>query len=513
MAESFRVRVACAVAVVAFLAVVLLIARRSAPMFPVSDEAVTELATLNVLHGRQLLGPYSRYPWHHPGPALFYLLAPFYGISGWRATGLAAGALSIGVFGVGLATWVLFRRGGAALALAVASTMTLLLARVPGVLVSPWNPHAAAILAMPVAILSAAAAAGWPAAIPLLAGFGSIVVQTHVATLPHVAIAVGVTLAALVLAPAIAPPSRIAKQTAAILLVLWLLPLIEQVSGGGNMGRLLGFAMTPQPGAGLSVAIHAWADALLSVFRPGFGVPLGLLVTPDPARWVVLAAFGEVLLLAAVAIWARTSGRSMHRWIATQLLATSVVSLWAVSRIPDGVHDHEVFWIAVVGALNAGVIIAWPLALTNVEQWRAALAPILVLLVAGLAAAGGNEVVRMDARSHSPSFNDRLIRNLTGAVDAEITRTGSRKTTVLIDQRVWPAAAGVVLQLRKAGRTLAVEPDLAHMFSGTLAADGSEDLEVSFCGGPCHEQQSARPGNVVIWLADGIAVDAVAKVR
>jgi hypothetical protein len=82
---------------------------------------------------------------------------------------------------------------------------------------------------------------------------------------------------------------------------------------------------------------------------------------------------------------------------------------------------------------------------------------------------------------------------------------------MLIDQRVWPAAAGVILQLRKAGRVLAVEPDLAHMFSGTLPAGGSEDLEVSFCGGPCHERQSARPGNVVVWLGEGIAVDALAR--
>ena len=61
-----------------------------------------------------------------------------------------------------------------------------------------------------------------------------------------------------------------------------------------------------------------------------------------------------------------------------------------------------------------------------------------------------------------------------------------------IDQQVYGRRRQVMLQLRKAGRVLAVEPDLAHMFSGTLPADGSEDLEMSFCGGPCHERQSAR---------------------
>jgi hypothetical protein len=494
---------------VILVALVLLVARRSGPMFPVADEAVTELATLNAAHGRQLLGPYSRYPWHHPGPALFYLLAPFYEASGRRATGLSAGALAINVFSLALAVWVLWRRGGAALALMCAAAMALLLARVPAVLVSPWNPHVAAILAASVVILSASAAAGWPVALPVAAGLLSIVVQTHIATLPLAAVAIG-TAAASLIAPGFAKSSRLLAATAVVLVAVWFVPFVEQVSpGGGNVGRLWRFAMTPSSGAGWPAAIRNWADALLSLLRPSFSVPVGVLVSPGSSAMTIAAAFGELLLLSAVALWARAHGRRIYAWMAVQLLATTLIALWAVSRIPDGVHDHEVFWIAVVGALNAGVILAWPLAATSLDEWRRSSAIVLALLVAGVATAGSVELVRMVDRSHALSFNDRLIRNLAGAVDAEIARVGSGNTLIKIDQRVWPAAAGVILQLRKTGRLLAVEPDLAHMFSGTLAADGSEDLEVSFCGGPCHEQLAGRPGNVVVWLGDGIAVDAV----
>lgn len=479
-------------------------------MFPVADEAVTELAALNALHGRQLLGPYSRYSWHHPGPALFYFLAPFYEASGRRATGLAAGALTIGIGALGLAAWVLFRRGGAAVAVPLSLMATVLLARVPGVVVSPWNPHVAAILAIPMLILGAAAAAGWPLGLPLLAGVASVVVQSHIATLPLAAIALGA--GAVALETSGVQRSKTVRQTAAVLFAVWLLPVVEQfLPAGGNISRLLQFALTPQPHDSWSIAIQVWADALLSIFRSDFRVPLGLLVAHDSVRWTVAAAVGELLLLAAVAVWARVTGRSLYMWIALELLGASVVSLWAVSRIPDGVHDHEVFWIAMVGALNAGIILACPLALTSLDQWRSTSAFVLAAFVTVIAAGGFNQLRLMTARSHEPSANDRLIRNLTTAVDAEITRTGSRKTTVLIDQRVWPAAAGVILQLRKAGRVLAVEPDLAHMFSGALPADGSENLEVSFCGGPCHERQSARPGNVVVWLGEGIAVDAMTK--
>ncbi len=37
-----------------------------------------ELYTIHATHAAQFLGPYSQYGWHHPGPMLFYLLAPFY---------------------------------------------------------------------------------------------------------------------------------------------------------------------------------------------------------------------------------------------------------------------------------------------------------------------------------------------------------------------------------------------------------------------------------------------------
>jgi hypothetical protein len=501
-------RIALLASSAAFLALVLLVARRAAPMFPVADEAVTELATLNALHGRQLLGPYSRYPWHHPGPAIFYLLAPLYEASGKRATGLAAAALTMGIVGLGLAAWVAFRKGGAALAVAMTFAATILLARVPGVTVSPWNPHVAAVLAFPMLILAGAAAAGWPLALPLLAGVASIVLQTHIAVMPLVGIALAVGVIGL--ARSDAHRRRTLTQTAVVLVVIWLVPVVEQfLPGGGNIGRLVQFALTPQPSVDFAIAIQSWADAVMSIVRPDFHVPLGLLAPHDPVQSTVVAAFAELLLLAAVAVWARANGRSLHMWIALELLAATAVSLWAVWRIPDGIHDHEVFWIALIGALNGGAILACPFALASLDRWRAAASIVVTGFLLFIAAAGVNELGLMAARSHSPSANDRLIRNLTTAVDTEITRTGSRRTTVLIDQRVWPAAAGVILQLQKAGRVLAVEPDLAHMFSGTLAADGSEDFEVSFCGGPCHERQAARPGNVVIWLGEGIAVDAI----
>src|SRR5471030_794226 len=58
------------------------------------DQAVIQLRTLDV-GGRHtpLIGPYSRYGWSHPGPALFYALAPILRLFGGHDTGVLAGAV------------------------------------------------------------------------------------------------------------------------------------------------------------------------------------------------------------------------------------------------------------------------------------------------------------------------------------------------------------------------------------------------------------------------------------
>ena len=69
---------------------------RSAPVqYPVSDIAVTELYTRLAGHGELLVGPYSRYSWHHPGPFYFYVLWPFYAVSGGHTAGLSVGAWAV----------------------------------------------------------------------------------------------------------------------------------------------------------------------------------------------------------------------------------------------------------------------------------------------------------------------------------------------------------------------------------------------------------------------------------
>jgi hypothetical protein len=553
------------VAVCLFLVVGVSIARGSSATFPVSDEAVTELATLNALQGGQRLGPYSRYAWHHPGPALFYLLAPFYAAGGRQTAALSSGALAISVSALALIAWVLYRRGGPVAAAIFAILAFVYLRRLGELLVSPWNAHAAVLPAAAVVVLGAAVAAGdviWLPALVLLASFA---VQTHIATLPLVACVFGSLL--LVRLPpsclrrfrlrqgygethgsqvdsrakAVGASRRSSLEptasaggkadttygmarttpgptyrlvwwlTAAVLVLMWAIPVLEELtSKPGNLTHLWQFAIAPGGSAAPAVAFEAWADTMTVPLRAAASLPRGLLLTHDGPGWIGLMAIAELAGLTAAAVWARRRARPFHVWLAVQVLLVSVAGLLMATRIPDGIHDHEMFWMSAVGLLNVTAIAAsFAFRPEGRRRLMVSAAAVTTLLIGGVAVTAVLELKRLADRSHVTTRADARIERATHAVEAEITRTGSSRPKILIDQRVWEPAAGVILQLRKKGAAVAVQPGLERMLSGTEAANGTEDLEITFCGGPCHEGLIARPGNNVVLFGDGLAIDAI----
>jgi len=69
--------------------------------FPYGDVAVIELVTGAATRQFVALGPYSQYGWHHPGPLMFYALAPFAVLFGFKSIGLSIGAAVINLLALG----------------------------------------------------------------------------------------------------------------------------------------------------------------------------------------------------------------------------------------------------------------------------------------------------------------------------------------------------------------------------------------------------------------------------
>src|SRR5262249_4959114 len=165
--------------------VITTLGHRAPPFREVSDGAILEIYTLEALRGTLLVGPYSRFGWHHPGPLYFYLLAPWYWLSGYHTAGMQAGALVINFAATLLIIRCVAANASAPTAVAVFVSIAVYILRAGDLIVSAWNPHIIVLPLVAYVVLAAAMFADprrghllW------LVGVGTLLAQTHVAMVP-----------------------------------------------------------------------------------------------------------------------------------------------------------------------------------------------------------------------------------------------------------------------------------------------------------------------------------------
>ena len=98
---------------------------------PYQDHAIIEWRTRDLFEHFPLVGPYSRFDWFHPGPALFAVLALPYHLAGATSGALAFSALVVNGAAV-LATLLIARRRGGLPMLMVTGAVVLVLVERPG---------------------------------------------------------------------------------------------------------------------------------------------------------------------------------------------------------------------------------------------------------------------------------------------------------------------------------------------------------------------------------------------
>ncbi|MEQ1727229.1 MAG: hypothetical protein ABL982_02520 [Vicinamibacterales bacterium] len=464
--------------------------------------AVIESYTFLASRAELLLGAYSRFQWHHPGPLVFYLLAPFYVLAGARTAGLHAGAAAIAIGSLALVAAVLVRRR-ASLAVLVGGSLALLSWRAAEATASPWNPH---VPLLPMAALVMAAAdvtAGRAWLLPAVALLASLAGQAHIAMLPC-ALALGaVPFVRAVVGAVVRGHDRVLWRsslfaTLLTLLVVWALPLYDQFTGTprGNITELWSFFVEQtRPGQTLSVAVSAWADMLSGVLRPDFYVAHGWPFVESPVLWAEWVTLGALALVALLA-W-----RGLHRRdlfdaaLGGLLLISAVVSLWSTTRIAETIFDHDIFWMATLGALILAV--AADLALSTLAE-RLVLIPgvasrvVCALLLGAAAVAPAAEVDAVARRSMAPTAEARIAEALADDLDTYMARQGIARALVTIDQDAWGVAAGAILALQKRGTIVSVEEDWVVMFTPAFRATGREDAVINVVMPPEHLRLTAR---------------------
>jgi hypothetical protein len=463
----------------------LVVATRHAPPFrEVSDGAILEIYALEALDGTLLVGPYSRFGWHHPGPLFFYVAAPWYWMSGHHTAGLQAGALAINLAAIALILWTAARMAPAPLAIAVAVVTAWYTWRAGDLIVSVWNPHVIVLPMLAFVVVSAAlAATGRRALLLFLVLLGSFLVQTHLAMAPLVAVVGGTAV--------VARRDALRDTWARVCLlavVLWLPPILEQASHTpGNLTRIVTFfAGDASSGQSLGIALAAWSTASTSALTRDFVVALGRDFRTPESAWPVVWAVAQVVLLVGAAAWARRRGDRATMWFASTCVLASAVAFAATTRIRGEIVDHEIFWMPALGALNAGVIagVLATSAAQMLDRHRSVVRQLVAVacyLSFFVAVAVGLIGVR-HILTRSRTADDHNVDVLTEDIRRHVGQAHPRRILFRIEQPVWTIAAGALLRLYKDDLKFAVDERWTTMFGEAFEADGSEDAILTITG-------------------------------
>ncbi len=488
------------------------------------DQALLDLGTRRAIQLDQLVGPYSRAGFHEPGPAVFYLLAPFVRLFEPGTAGLYLGAVVVNVAALIATVAVLWRRHGPLVALWAAAAIDLfwLCVRV-GTLREPWNPYLVVAPMVLFVVLWAESMTGAKGAGLWAVVVGSYEVQTHIATAGFVVIMAGILLAGQARPwwrhrrqpGADRTPPNAAGVTGAIALgLIWVAPVVELWRDRPNNLQLLWDAFTSPP------ATPPLGQALRVAGNAATIMPFGyhdydLALTRTPADLALaLALIGIGLIVAVGAGWRRRQPASLALSFASALgLAVGAVSL---TRTAGPAYLYFAVWMAFV---PLGIILAIGIATVGQRHDQlpaparrqvgaahhgplfAPAGPVrygLVVLLA-LAAAAALLTVQSDLRmgtiatttgsgpwppglGGSAQGRAQTVRNtaaLTAAVEG-VLRSSDRRVNITIGTGpLWPYAAGIVDGLDQRGIQSTVAPASWTLYFGHERTPG-RPVEAAF---------------------------------
>jgi hypothetical protein len=441
------------------------------------DGALIELRVRDVGGHTPLVGSYQRFGWNQPGPLLFYLLVAPYRILGSTFAGLEVGALLVNVAAIAGVAIVAFRRGGIVLLL-WALTLAALLVHSLGTEVSdPWEPRVIVLPCVLLLFLAFDVALGGAWSLPIAAGVASFLAQAYAGVAPLALALFAFGLAALLWNATRGPHTErdevrtrlraVLLVTAAVLAVLWLPPVVDQLRGEpGNISEMWRFFREPHDTLGLGDAYSAVAlqSDHAAPWLTG-DVPL-LLGGPVDLDAAPLVPVSMLLLGAGLVVAVRRRDRCATA-LALAVLVAAVVSVVALSRLVGEAFPWILGWTGVVG-LGCWLAAGWAgyRALPVPARVRAD-GPLIALLALALVAISAVSAFNASTRSYERDQFIVAMREL-GDRAADVTR--DRDGPVLVEVDPIPLGGGdvgpelLVLALERAGVETVVEDDLANRF-------------------------------------------------
>lgn len=420
--------------------------------WPASDLALLDLRIRDVGTAHTpVLGPFSRFGWSHPGPLLYWLLAPAYNLFGATATAsLAAAALQNALVAAGAG--VAARRVAGRDFLVLFALAATAFARAAGgeVLVSTWNPWIALAPFVVLVLLTWGLANGDLDLAPWWVVAASYLVQSHVGY-AAVVVALGTWAGAAVAwhawhgwrsraAAGGADAShrdgggwpdhrRRLVRSIGVGVVLgaasWVGPVIDQLTNEpGNLRAIVSyFRSSDMPAVGFGVA-DGVAARQLSPVAPWFGGSerLDFLARLAPTSVVWAAPVVAAFLATAWWAWRRRERDLLHLHVTA---AVGVLAGWvATSRITDQPYYYLFRWWWVL-AMAVWLAAAWSALRLAPRGWTLASGRVVVpaavavtVVLGGLASLDATDPIEPDTHNVAVEV---LTPQLTARLDPGAT--------------------------------------------------------------------------------------------
>lgn len=457
---------------------------------PISDYALTELQVRDVLHHPVLTGLYSRADWDHPGPLLFYAIAPFYWVTGGASVSMNLAALTINALAVTGIAWFSWRRGGTAMVLCALLACALVM-RTMGAdfLYDPWNNY---VVTLPFGLLlfstwSLMCGDRW--AFPVTVVVASFLAQTHVGF-----VALALPLLALGAVCFVVPALRrgTARErraavwwttglSALLFVVLWSPVIVDVVvHDPSNLSRTLRYFRTSdEPSHSLAqgwrvvTAQFGLVPEWLTRKRfdtVGYGESPFLLDAPLP--WLLVP-----VVAAGVWLWVRRRlDVARARYLAVVIAVALGLGIVAVMQTLGPALDYRLRWTWMIPVVAFVLVtwVGWQLLVQARPRAVRVLVPTAGVLI------GVVSVVNLVTAATVPApwkADSHVMSRITPQV---VGHLASKRGQVVLTDRFSNAAwytRGLVLQLERAGYDARVPADRQALFGAHRVVDDRQPVQ------------------------------------
>jgi hypothetical protein len=460
--------------------VALVVTRTGRPYLPVQDFAINDLRVRDVFTSNvPLVGPYSRYGWSHPGPLVFWLVAPLSRLFGSPAWATQLGFALLQAVAIVWTVVLAWRRRGlwaAAMWMTVMALGYLAVGQVA--LLEAWGPH----VALPFFVLFCCQV--WlltPTTlelVPQAVAVASLLVQTHIGYVPLV------LAGAIFIVVAVRRGAgswrqvlhlRPVQVAIGIAVVLWIPVILDTVlHPPGNLAKVVHDTVlqASEPKVGVGTALGLLAAA----FRPvpawlGGTAPLdGLTLTATPAstEWLLV----PVVVCAAAGYVARRTGDVDGQRLVALTAAMLGAGVVALASVQGATFPYLFYWRDVLGALT--IVTGAAVAIRAIARTRPVVASV------GTAAALAITLVAIipltaDVATAAPVF-DRFGPATQDLVD-QLAAAGQPAGAVLIRPAGDPLGGvegGIFDELARRGADVRVDADRSFQFGQDRGATPSQ---------------------------------------